>query len=494
MPEEAVIAPPAPTTEELEAMAKSANAEFFDNERLDRHSPAKKKKEPKAEEKPAEPVAEKKDEPKPDDKPPEAKVEPAKEEPKEKKKPKAKIEERKVEVQPIEPDIDQVAEKVAEKLKKGETPPETKDPYASYPKEDRVVLERLAWLSQNDPSFKGRDLAAETVKFWKSEQEYIDRWQAQHPDEKFETNADEHRAFYARHEPDVSEDALTNAAIDMRVEQRTKIIEEKARKEQDSRLSQIEANEAMRHAESAIIESVHGAVSEMITTAVPAFSTIIGENGQITDAVLKKMEDEDPVAVEIINKEAQALQVRIQELSTVMYCGKYYRFDPRNPVHADILVAGDRLEKAILAKPTDEQLADGRRFMARADYQKHIAEINSRTASVQAKREAIDKFVDRVWTVGLDEIKAVLVHQSAKNVSGILELVDKRTKHLESKKASAAKKDEPKEGEKTEETQRKTPAKAPAAIASSSDLVNTKIPSPSAFEGDAKVIDNVMFG
>lgn len=499
----------APTPEELEEMAKAANLEFFDNERLDRHRAGPKPKQEPPKEPPVDPSTDQgTDVPA---EPPQSTPDAPKDEKKDKPKPKVK--------KPPAPAIaledemvDEVAGKVAEKLKREPAPaPATekpKDPLDGFTGTDRTQLERLEWLSKNSDAYKGRDLVAETKKFWDAEQIYIEQWEKENRGQKFNPNDEDHQVFYARNEPDIPVDDLTHAAIEMRVSAAEKRIQEKAQKETDKRLGDIEAQEAFRQAEPEIRASVYQSVTEMVTRAVPEFEQFLDKdkdgNSFISSETIKKMEDEDPAALEVINHEAEQLQVCVRELDSLLLLGNYMKLDPGKKVrvgkgtvndvaiypHAEILEQGDALEEFITSKPREDQVYEGKRFLSRKDYDIKLREIDAQKVSKQEKMSQLDRFTDRYWTVGVDEIRTALIAKYAGKVKKILGLADKRIAHRESKKSKT---DTNGNLPKPQEQPKKPTSKAPAATPSSSDLVNTQIPSPSGMSDDAKLVDAAMF-
>ncbi len=507
---------PVPTPEQIEQMAQENMAEWFDN---DRQTKSK-----KSEEKPAE----KKEEKKPDDQKPADKAEekkPAEQKPGEQKaespekkaapkiagleeevplaeKPTEKKIETKAPARALDDDdIEAVADRVADRLKPKEEKKEKPDPFAGFEGRDRAQLEALRFLGETDARFKGRDLASETVKFWQKEQEYISAWEAKNPGETFDPLDSAHAGFYRANEPQgVTDEDISDAKVEMRVDKRAQEIEQKVERKahdrMEKRLQPLERKEIIQEKAPLIKQSINAAVAELVAGVAPE---AMGESKDLTKEVVDKLEAEDPIAVELISEESKALNIRVREIENMRHLGSHFEFDEKLKVkigdqvvqpHTEILETAIDLEEKILEQPEANRVFEGKQFVTRDERLKQIQRIQKSDLPAEDKDRRISAFLNRTWCIELDDIRAAFVANSVRRVNKTLALVKKGRVPAETKAAKSAEKPAAPEVPEEKEKTGKKPAPSSAA---ESDIVHTRVPGVLESESNAEKIRKAWF-
>ena len=482
---------PIPSAEDLLALSKEVTAEFFDNDRLSRHKVKPEAAKPETEE-PPKTADEKSKEEKPEPKPKE-------------KKPKAKV----VAPTPADPDAlaDAVVQRLNDRQKPVEAPAESlkpaKDPMEGFDHIQRRTLDAVKYLAENDPSYKGRNLLKETIDFWKKEEDYIATWEKENKGQPFDDSDPDHADFYAKHQPQIRDDDIENAKVDVRVAERLDKERAKSQAETNKRINDeigpIKAREAFSKAEPHIAQQVSGAVESMISEAVPEFAALIKDG--LTPEAVKKMTDDDPVAFEALDREAQSLIVVVRELESLVNpdIAPYVKWDPSIRVvtnakdsvfpHAEILDIGNRLEEAISKLPPEGRMNNGKNFVSQQAFRDNLAHVNSQKVSQQEKNRLSDIFRRRFWCIGAEDVKAAAIHKSAEKVKNILGMAEKRRVHFESKKTGA-------DGKPIVAGNNGAPKKpasiAPPAAVAVSDLVDSRIPSNQGAMSEEKRVAEAM--
>jgi hypothetical protein len=398
--------------------------------------------------------------------------------------------------------IDDVANRIAERIKPAETKKEDKPAISldGLDAQEKRQIEGLTFLSKNDPRFKGRDLAAETIKFWRAEEDYKRRWEESHHGEAFDPEDPAHAAFYRKNEPaGVAVEDIDEALIEKRVQERTAESERrttaKSREEIDKRLKPIERAKLESERAPAIRASINAAVEEMAKEVVP---DLLGEEG-LTRSTLEKLKTEDPAALELLDTESAILNVRIRELERIRHLPDHFELDLNMEVkvndervtpHYDIVATSIELEDRIAALPADDQVHDGRRFISRRERDDRIKLINASALDNAQKEARINRLLDATWVVDIDDIRAAMVKKSAARVKKYLGIA---------RKASAGRNGE--SGKTQQSTQQLKPADtssssgkgAPAAVAAESDIVHTRIPGTPAGKSQAEINSQGLF-
>lgn len=474
-----VKAEKAPTPEEIEARAKEAMKDWFGNE----------EKAPRPEIKfPAEPPEkkeEKPDESKKEEAAESKKEEEAKPEPKEKKKAKAKAEP--AEEIPAklfnEDEAEVIAERVLEKIEGKKPEPkkgEVTDRFAGATRVERMKLEALEHIAKTWEDYKGRDLAGETLAFWKAEGDYISAWRKDHPGEEFDAQSEDHRQFYKENEPKVRDDEIVLARTEMS-EQRTNSKVEESRKEQEQFRREKEAEKAIAKAAPLIETSAANATLELIKS-IPGFDKIVEAAG-LTKESIQELEETNPAAFGFLDAEAPGLKLAIAELEKMRNLGQHYEAYQIGSVklpsgakinpQAEVLETALDLEQSIVALPADQQIASGRRFVTRDERSQRVqAIINSEATDLQ-KKSRLKALNERFWTIDHDDVRAALIEKSSRRVKGQLEIASKTQKV---KPANNGHEQETPTKKEVETKPARVASKPVASMAAESDIVTTRVP------------------
>lgn len=436
------------------------------------------KEEPKADDTDALLPGGKKDEPKP--------AEPAKEEPKV--------------AQPAVIDADDLAARVAEKLKPQQPKPTPEpDPLAAFSDEDKAQLRVLQHLQKTNPKYKNKDLVKETVNFWNAEMQYIAQWEKNNPGETFDKDDKAHENFYSKHEPELEPTDLEEARIDIRVQER---LDARVGAEVEKRMAplQQQVRETTRKqveaaADPIIKESQAKAVAVMAAQAVPEFQEIL-KDGKLTTEAVAAMREKDPAALQAINREARVVNVLVREVERLAHMGEHFTYDPamRESIeggvvvrpHTEIAAIFEDVEESIAKGPKEGKIRDGRIFAPRVAFDRALTE-----AEAAGDQNRVNAILNRFWIVGPDDVKQEIVRRSAEKVKGYLEVANSRgaatPKNDAGKDANGdAKKNNPKPASKS--------IVNPPSTASASDITDTKIPKAPGAESPEKIVDRAMFG
>jgi hypothetical protein len=509
-----VLPPPSEEMKKDDAFKKQEETfltEMFDNNALSRNKPKPQETNP-MDGLPPEPDPEKKEEP---PKEPEAK-EPEKKEPEppadkkpetdgllgdqpagDKKDPAPPADKDEPEPQPVI-DAEDIANRVADKLKvKPQPEPPKADPMAGFNDEDKEELKVLQELG-NSPKYKGRDLVKETTEFWRREEEYTLNWKKNNPGKKFNSEDDEHAEFYDANQPDIADKDITDAHITVRAREiAAKEIDARVKKEVDpirQELSAAARDTLEIKIKPIIATGVAAAVAAMAVEAVPEFKEIL-KDGKLTPEAVDAMQEQDPAAMQAINREGRALRARVAEVKRMAHLGEHFEFDAGKRVelkdgevirpHQEIMDAAIALENKIIRGPKEGKIRDGRHFISTSMFHAKMDE-----AEKNGDRKAQEFLMERFWIIGPDDIEQALVQQSAQKVKGYLEIANARGSKQE-------KKTPPKDGNQPPKQDEKKPAgKLPPvspSTPSSSGNQDTKIPAPPAQDNHAKVVDRAFF-
>lgn len=320
----------------------------------------------------APPKEEKEETPEPEEKEPKPdKKEKAAQEPEEKEeKPEAKAEKKprgkkkETEVDPIE--IAQavgreIARETAKSAKAEPPPPPAAEP-VELPEEfrrDTAVFEEMARLN---PKRYGK-IKDELARYTKAENDYIAKWEAEHPNEEFDGDSDEHDAFYAKVKPDYDRTDF-EAAKESLIEQR---ITRKAEERVEERMRQREIeNEKRREQTSQIKPEVEtemfGILGKMIEATDPDNADLAKDWKSI-----QELDQKNPLLADVM------VQVHNETKPMMEATKRLFRGvdkpDPQNPAHAAVFNLISLAEQEIARMPVRERYDDsGRLFATQEDY------------------------------------------------------------------------------------------------------------------------------
>lgn len=255
------------------------------------------------------------------------------------------------------------------------------------------ILERMEVLQPDQ--YKG--LAKKYREALTKEGEYIAKWQAEHPGQEFDKEADEHTAFYDANDVDWTDEDFTDAVADIKAEAK---VAEKL-KPVEAKLSDYDRQQRLNEAAPKIGDEQLVAAKEFWKHMGDDFQKIFNEQG-LDEAEWKRISESDPVAHEIRLKSAHALNIETTEMYKLM--NGLATFDEKNPIHVNLADFATKVEAELSAKPAAEQLdAQGRQFLPADKYYK------------LPKAEK-----DNYWTPSMRDLMAVRASELAANANKII--------------------------------------------------------------------------
>lgn len=271
------------------------------------------------------------------------------------------------------PYAERVADKISERvtatldaIKPPEASPSTAPQLTPKDIRDRRILEVMA----EQPAYKG--IVEQFDKFVPAETEYIKKWEAANPETEFDPEAEEHAAFYKKHQPQFEDDDFDDARSELT---KREAKAEWKREQEQERLVQ----DAVRN-----VEQTQKSVAEELITAL---------DPKAEAKTLSEVEKKDGVLFDLIEDKLPLLQ-NLASVNALLLNPKLgYKFDPNNPVHNEWAKRLAQYEQELLAKPVKELKKEGRDFVTLSEWD---------TLSDSEKRQA--------WTLlEGDEMKNLLV-------------------------------------------------------------------------------------
>ncbi len=333
------------------------------------------------------------------------------------------------------------AETAAETVKrmKSEKREATEEGFALPPREKRM-LEVFKAMEEGDPKLKG--LADEQVAFWKKASKYAEAWSKENPGKVFNPEDDEHSAFYEA-EPGYDKDAYDDTRISLIAEDRARKIADERIGKTNKDVEQMRVQGRIREEQPQVIASAQSAKVAMIKAALPDLVAAVlgeGEEFDLNDATVDKLEAEDPLAFRVIAETADELGWQVAELERLSRYPGAYREDQNMAVelastakldakgrpipgtarkfkpHAELVAFAENLEQQIAADPDSE--VDGRTFISQAQWNEKVQKIVGSQATEPAKRAQVKALADRHWRLSAEQIKQGLVAEYAARSQG----------------------------------------------------------------------------
>lgn len=365
-----------------------------------------------------------------------------------------------------------------------------KEPEIELSEEDKRTLEALKLIESDNPGSKG--LVQRTIEFWKKEPDYIREWERKHPGEEFDKDDPQHSDFYDTNEPVVNEEEFAAAKIRLVVEPVERKAKEavKAAEEVRKKSDQIELDRKIEKTLPDIANRVDKSLIAVIDESAPELAKLLGEGDNKTadESGLKKIEEEDPVAFDIIQSEAERVRILCSEFELLTSFPGAYQFNPSAHValsddstmspHSELVKLINDTEQDIKAMPraeTDrEHNGKVMRFMPQKEMRDQESEIAADQRLTEAQKQAkIRDLRQSTWTLSVDDIRKAIISESAWKIKSRIEKAQKLFDLRASKKGQSAGKSTPDAKPKKEQSasgsQRHTSA---PAIAASSDKLN----------------------
>lgn len=331
---------------------------------------------------------------------------------------------------------------------------------------DKRMLETMERMGKENPQYK--NLAAETMQFWQQEQAYIKDWEARHPGQKFDEDAEEHNSFYES-EPDFEEDDFTltrEKIIEERAEQRAT---EKITRSTDKERKKAEFAQKFESSEPEIRAAASEKVHIMISQALPDIAEQMknGDKIVLSEELETKLKTEMPEIHEILLDNAERVNALVIELNRLARFGDEYKPNPNFRVklgngdtihpHAEIMDTVSALEKRMLEKPPQETLRDGKRLISSDMYGEFMDKLVKSKATPAEKQSKAHQFQSQYYCLTPADYEAEILRNS---VARTQKEIGRVKKHM--KPVVPASGQQPQTGG-TPPPQTPAPAPAPAA-------------------------------
>jgi hypothetical protein len=290
---------------------------------------------------------------------------------------------------------------------------------------DARDLEAVAYLEQKDPQkFAGK--ADEFRQFYKDNYERITKWQQDNPDKEYNPNNEEHAQWLEEHMPaDVPVEVLDEAIDDVK-------FEKKFQARVAPELQAQKAEKALQEAAPRINGQVVKSAYKLVEAVAPELAKLAknGEQIDFSKPVLDKIEEADPIAREVLDRHAMALNPLIVTLEKIAVPGLNYILDPSRPVDARIMQEMADCEQILVKAPPEVQRRDGKQFITLNELTAKRREAAALPAN--QRQAAMDRLGNDYWTLSIDDVEETLIDRFAKEAKKEIEhlntLADKKLK------------------------------------------------------------------
>lgn len=251
---------------------------------------------------------------------------------------------------------------IVEGLRKGEVP----DPTAPAPtvkptdhlsSEDKDTYELFKTLSDTDPKYKGKH--DEFLSFVKKAASYRKRWEKDHPGTAFDQADTEHEDFYEANQPQFAEADLDRARVRREASAEVQRQLEDQKKDYERRISEIEERSVGPEVSRQAVSAADRAVGDFI-------ANLPDEGLRAATKEADKLKENDPLAFDVLDREAAVLRQEVAELHNIIHRQNYFK--PENPLHQHLAKFVNHQEASIKQLPLEQQVFEGRRFATRDEY------------------------------------------------------------------------------------------------------------------------------
>lgn len=344
----------------------------------------------------------------------------------------------------LEPDPDELAERIAEKAAKRveaklAEKPEPAKPTLNLSEDAEYELEIIKEMAKSNPANKGLD--EKFTKFWTDEAKRKDKWEHDHPGEVYDPAADEHNDWYAKNQP-------TYSPLEYRKAENRLAVREVARTEIDQRIKPLTEEQenwkqSQRMAADAqeIASHTHSACEALIQMAAPELVKSIAGDGEfkLDETTAGKILEEDPMAAQVIAEANDKLGLCVAEIEKMTRYGAKY--PPVNSWKVKLRTTGETfyphqhledfavdLEQTIAAEPKEDTMRDGKLFMTQAAMAARAERIQESGEPATRKKALLADLSTRYYTMDAAMVKRALVADLAQKAKQRLELAGSRQK------------------------------------------------------------------
>lgn len=379
------------------------------------------------------------------------------------------------------------AEAIAPLLRPPEAPKPVEPSFEMSP-EDQQDYDALLYLETTDPkNWAGKPAAY--LAYLKALYDYQDDWMAKNPKEEFNPDDEEHKDWYAKHQPAIDPEALKDARIRMAAE-------DAAMKKVQPMLDEINRGKAIQEAMPKIASTLTGLIVDMVDQAAPELGALLRKDGKpsVTQEAIAAVEAKSRIGKRILD---DVVKFEMEPLLLQLEMSVDPRFgvalNPSvNQVHARIDQYRAKAEADMLNAPMEVQIQDGRTFSTIEQMQQMRSAIERGAGTAGEKNRQIAGLNAKYYTLTVDDIEALIVKDCA-------DLAKKRIAQAREDARSEFGSSIP-NGQPPPEpspqlaspqpafTPRPTPSARPPSMSSSSDMLTT----PAAGDTPAKKLGEIV--
>lgn len=207
---------------------------------------------------------------------------------------------------------------------------------------------------------KYAELPRKLMDYAKIEEQYISKWQREHPGERFDPEADEHEAWYDENTPDFD-------TKDFKKAERSIIRREVASEIEGEFKPQIEELKASRKAQEVqpvIVKESMTALAEILAGVKEDYAELAGKPEE-----LSKLQETDPVGAEVAAQVAERT-LPLVRAAIALHTGTE-SYNQHNPAHGEVYQLILQAEERLARIPPSERLdPENRQFLRREEYVK----------------------------------------------------------------------------------------------------------------------------
>ncbi len=244
-------------------------------------------------------------------------------------------------------DVEKAIREAAENI--AATPPPV--PAAPEPEVSESLGTRLEALRvmQQEPRYINRDLATEYTEYIKKLDPYEEAWKKQNPDTPFDIDASDHEAWREKNEPDINEEDLRDAEIQVKT---VRQIDKRDEGRRQDHFATIIATQARENA----------------TTNATNLLSFADDTGK-QYASLEDLRKSDWLASIVIRNYLPQAAGLSTAITTLLTPGSPVPYDPGKAEHREVAQQVQFWEQKILSLPPAQRLdEEGRQYVAARDY------------------------------------------------------------------------------------------------------------------------------
>lgn len=235
-------------------------------------------------------------------------------------------------------------------------PAEPTDPTADMTAQDKRDFEIATHLAKIDPRYK--DAPRIILEHVQMAENYAANWERANPGKVFDAGDEEHNEFYARLSRPWTPEEFTDAAVDMRAEQKLEARMKKMGEQHSAELDGVKEGQGRVELAPTVEQQFTAAAMALAQEVDPAIHQALSAKGW------DGLDEVDPVTAEVMTVTLQQMHPFIETAIQLDDPHRRFRLDLKKPSHQQwnqVVMQGEN-------NLVGTQLEDGRVFAKRADY------------------------------------------------------------------------------------------------------------------------------